>query len=383
LRILAIARKDIRELHDLHPHDERGFTFAGFVTFADPAKSTAIESLKLIMGAGIEVKVLTGDSELVTEKICSDLNLPVRGIVTGVDIDRLTEAELGITAVNTTIFARLNPTQKERILLSLKKAGRVVGYLGDGINDAPSFRAADIGISVNNAADVAKDSADIILLHKSLRVLYDGVIEGRKTFGNVMKYLNMGMSSNFGNMLSIAVSSLFLPFLPLLPIQVLLNDLFYDASQLFLAGDSVDPQYVKQPKKWSIADIKKFMLVFGPVSSLFDFITFGILLWYFKANAPLFQSGWFLESLVTQTAIVLSIRTQLVPFYRSHMSTVFAAGIFGIITVALIIPFTPVGPLFSFVVPPLTYYYLLAGIVVSYIVIVELLKLWFYSLTAK
>jgi Mg2+-importing ATPase len=380
LRMLAVAAKTMPESDKkLSVHDEKDLIFMGFLTFQDPPKASVAEALGLLRDAGVETKILTGDNELVTQKICADLKLPVKGILKGAEIAGLTQGELGKRALDTTIFARLNPAEKERVLTALRAMGKVVGYLGDGINDAPSLRASDIGISVNNAADVAKESADIILLHKSLHVVYEGVIEGRKTFGNVMKYLNMGMSSNFGNMLSVAVSSVFLPFLPLLPIQVLLNDMFYDASQLLLANDTVDQSYLMRPRKWSISSIRRFMFVFGPVSSLFDFVTFGLLLWYFKANAQLFQTGWFLESIVTQTLIVMSIRTQLVPFTRSKINTVFASGLIGIVAISLILPFTPVGKLFSFVVLPTIFYVWLVAIVVTYVLLVELLKLWFYK----
>jgi P-type Mg2+ transporter len=379
MRILAVGYKEIRGEAKVMYQDEHGLTFMGFLTFEDPPKASAEESLKLLAGVGVEIKILTGDNEMVTQKICEDLHLPVKGVIRGEDITGLTQTELGKRSLETTIFARLDPKQKETVLLSLRAMGKVVGYMGDGVNDAPGLRASDIGISVNNAADVAKESADVILLHKSLHVVYDGVLEGRKTFGNVMKYLNMGMSSNFGNMLSIAVSSVFLPFLPLLPIQVLLNDLFYDASQLLLAGDEVDPAYVRHPRKWNIQSIKKFMFMFGPVSSLFDFVTFGLLLWYFKAHAPLFQTGWFIESIVTQTIIVFSIRTHMVPFFKSHTNRIFAAGLWGIVLVALVLPYTPIGQLFSFVIPPYIFYIWLVCIVFAYFVLVELLKLWFYK----
>lgn len=378
LRLLAVAVREFPMTAAVSSRDETRLTFLGFLAFTDPPKTTAVESLRLLAEAGVEIKILTGDNELVTKKICDDLNLPVKGILRGEETERLTEHELGRRAVATTIFARLNPDQKERVLKALRHEGKVVGYLGDGINDAPSLRESDIGISVNNAADVAKESADIILLHKSLRVLYDGVMEGRQTFGNVMKYLNMSMSSNFGNMLSVAVASLFLPFLPMLPIQILLNDLFYDFSQLLVANDCVDESYLQTPRRWRIRSIKRFMLFFGPVSSLFDFVTFGFLLWYFRANADVFQTGWFMESIVTQTLIVLSIRTQFVPFIKSKMNPIFAAGLFGIVGVSLLLPYTPFGSLFRFVRLPFTFFAILFGILAAYMFIVELLKLWFY-----
>lgn len=378
LRSLAVATRDIGDVKG-EPSDEKNLTFIGFLTFQDPPKKSAGESIKLLSAAGIEIKIITGDNELVTEAVCRQLQVPVKGIVRAENLEHLTDSELEGKVREATIFARMNPEEKERVLRVMRHGGKVVGYLGDGINDAPSFRAADIGISVDNAADVAKETADIILLHKSLHVLYEGVIEGRKTFGNVMKYLNMGLSSNFGNMLSIAVSSLFLPFLPLLPIQVLLNDLAYDVSQLMLASDSVDAHYLEHPHKWSIASLRQFMFVFGPASSLFDFLTFGVLLWYFRANAPLFQTSWFVESIVTQTIIVFSIRTHMVPFFRSKPNGWFALGLVAIVIFGLALPFSPIGPLFSFVRPPFFFYLVLSIILASYMMLVELLKLWYYG----
>ncbi len=273
----------------------------------------------------------------------------------------------------------MNPTLKERVIACLRKNGHVVGYLGDGINDAPSLRAADIGISVNNAVDVAKETADIILLHKDLHVLGDGVYEGRITYANVNKYLNMGMSSNFGNMVSIALSSLFLPFLPMLPVQILLNDLFYDVSQLLLANDYVDHDYLTAPHRWNIRAIRQFMLVFGPISSIFDVVTFFLLLHFFKAQAQLFQTGWFLESIVTQILIIFSIRTHLVPFFKSKIQPLFAASLLVLTLLIAVLPFSPLGKLFSFVPLPALYYPMLAGIVVAYGILVELVKRWFYA----
>lgn len=379
LRILAVAYREMGSRTKVSHQDEKDLTFMGYLTFQDPPKQRVAEALTLLENAGVEIKILTGDNELVTQKICEELNLRVKGVLRGDEIGGLTEAELGRRSLDTTIFARLNPDEKARVITCLRAMGKVVGYLGDGINDAPSLLAADIGISVNNAADVAKESADIILLHKSLHVLYEGVIEGRRTFGNVMKYLDMGMSSNFGNMLSIAIASVFLPFLPLLPIQVLLNDLFYDTSQLLLANDRVDTDYLMHPHTWRIAHIRRFMFVFGPVSSVFDFVTFGLLLWYFKANAPLFQTGWFIESIVTQTLVVMSIRTHLVPFVKSRINAMFATGLIAIVAVSLVLPFTGIGRYFQLVRPPMIYYWWLTIVVIAYITLVELLKVWFYK----
>jgi Mg2+-importing ATPase len=348
------------------------------MAFLDPPKKSVKQALRLLEDRGVTVKILTGDSELVTQKVCQELSLPVTGILLGSDIERLDDVALARTVDTVTIFARLTPESKKRVIEALRKNGHVVGYLGDGVNDAPSLRAADIGLSVNNAVDIAKESADLILLRKDLHVLSEGVYEGRKTFANVMKYIKMGTSSNFGNMVSVAIASIFLPFLPMLPTQILLNDLLYDLSQLFLASDGVDHGEILKPKKWDIKTIRRFMFIFGPISSVFDCITFAILFLFLRATPSLFQTGWFLESLVTQTLIIFSIRTTLVPFFRSRPDPVFAWGLFGVVLLAVLIPLSPLASLFSFVVPPPVFYIALAGIVVSYFMIVEAVKRWFY-----
>ena len=269
--------------------------------------------------------------------------------------------------------------QKNRVMLALKKNGHVVGFMGDGINDAPSIREADVGISVENAVDIAKESADIILLKNDLRILNDGVIEGRRTFGNTMKYILMGTSSNFGNMFSVAGASLFLRFLPMLPIQILLNNLLYDISESTIPTDNVDESYTKTPKKWDMDFIKKFILVFGPISSVFDFITFFILLFVFTADAALFQTAWFVESICTQTLVIFVIRTRVVPFYHSRPSRLLIASTVLILAVACILPFTIVGSLFGFIPLPASFFVVLAVLVIGYIAIVELVKRWFYK----
>lgn len=359
--------------------DETDLTYVGLLAFDDPAKQTVSASLRLLKDRGVDVKILTGDNELVTQKICRDIGLTVKGIRTGRDLESVSQRDLQKVVEQTTIFARINPTLKENIITALRSNGHVVGYLGDGINDAPSLKAADIGISVNNAVDVAKETADIILLHKDLHVLSQGVHEGRVTYGNVLKYLKMGMSSNFGNMVSIAAASIFLPFLPLLPVQVLLNDMLYDVSQLLLASDYVDSAYLKKPHPWNIGEIKKFMLVFGPISSLFDFATFFLLLTFFRASAALFQTGWFLESIITQVLIIFSIRTHIVPFFKSRIHPFFAASLLTISAIVLLLPVSPVGNLFSFVPLPFLFYPALGIVIISYFFLVEFVKLWFYA----
>jgi Mg2+-importing ATPase len=358
--------------------DEKEMILVGLITFIDPPKESARESVELLARSGIELKILTGDNELVTRKTCELIGLPIKGVLTGAEIANLDTEGLSRVVNDITIFARVTPVQKNRVMNALKKNGHVVGFMGDGINDAPSIREADVGISVANAVDIAKESADIILLKNDLRILHDGVIEGRKTVGNTMKYILMNTSSNFGNMFSVAGASIFLPFLPMLPIQILLNNLLYSLSQVAIPTDNVDADYTKTPKKWDIGFIKDFTILFGPLSSVFDYITFFILLYFFEANSALFQTSWFVESICTQTLIVFVIRTRVVPFYTSRPSKllVICAGI--ITAVGCILPFTILGAFFGFVQPPLTFYAALILIVGGYILLVELAKRWFY-----
>ncbi len=358
--------------------DEKEMTIVGLITFIDPPKESARESLRLLTQSGIELKILTGDNELVTKKICALIGLEVKGVLTGAKIETMDVDTLSRVVENITIFSRMTPVQKNRVITALKKNGHVVGFMGDGINDAPSIRAADVGISVENAVDIAKESADIILLKNDLRILNDGVLEGRKTFGNTMKYILMGTSSNFGNMFSVAGASLFLPFLPMLPIQILLNNLLYDISESTIPTDNVDASYISTPKKWDIEFIKKFIMVFGPISSVFDFITFFVLLFIFVADASLFRTAWFMESICTQTLVIFVIRTRVVPFYRSRPSRLLVASTLLIVAIALVLPFTVIGSLFGFVQPPVLFFAVLAGLVFGYIIIVELVKRWFY-----
>jgi Mg2+-importing ATPase len=359
--------------------DEKEMTLAGFVTFIDPPKETARESIRQLEQSGIELKILTGDNELVTRKICEQIGLEIKGVLSGEDVEHMDVQTLSRVVENVTVFSRMTPVQKNRVMMALKKNGHVVGFMGDGINDAPSIREADVGISVENAVDIAKESADIILLKNDLCILSDGVIEGRKTFGNTMKYILMGTSSNFGNMFSVAGASLFLKFLPMLPIQILLNNLLYDVSESTIPSDNVDESYTKTPKKWDMDFIKKFVVVFGPISSVFDFITFGILLFFFVADAAFFQTAWFVESICTQTLVIFVIRTRVVPFYHSRPNRLLAASTILIVAIACILPFTPLGSLFGFVPLPASFFAVLAGLVISYLIIVELVKRWFYK----
>ncbi|MEO6077721.1 MAG: magnesium-translocating P-type ATPase [Candidatus Andersenbacteria bacterium] len=373
-RVLAVAYKAVPSRKSYSATDEARMNYLGLMAFYDPPKRSSKKVLQELIAHGVNIKILTGDGDAVTRHVCEKLGLPIAGIVLGSAIDHMNDRALGALIEKTTIFARLNPVQKNRIILLLKQRGSVVGYLGDGINDAPSLKSADIGISVNNAVDIAKESADIILLKKDLRVLLDGVKEGRKTHGNIMKYLMMGTSSNFGNMVSMAGASLFLPFLPMLPVQILLNNLLYDFSELAVPSDHVDEEYMLRPKKWDIAFIKKFMIIFGPISSLIDIATFGILLLVFHANMAFFQTGWFVESLVTQLLIIFSIRTRIVPFTKSMPSKLLTIGSIGVALIAIAIPYSPLASWFSFVPLPVSFFGWLILLVVAYISIVEMAK---------
>ncbi|MBS7658168.1 magnesium-translocating P-type ATPase [Candidatus Bathyarchaeota archaeon] len=379
-RVLAVAYKHLREDKPAYTaNDEKEMVFLGFVAFLDPPKEAAREALQLLKNAGIELKILTGDNELVTRKVCEYLGFDIKGIVTGSEISQMHDDALARVAEEANVFCRVTPAQKDRIMNALKGNGHVVGFLGDGINDAPSLKSADVGISVENAVDVAKESADIILLQNDLRVLHDGVSEGRKNFGNTMKYIMMGVSSNFGNMFSVAGASLFLPFLPMLPIQILLNNLLYDLSQSTIPTDEVDHEYIEKPKRWDIHFIRLFMMYLGPVSSIFDFLTFFIMLFIFNASEPLFQTAWFIESLTSQTLVIFAIRTKKSPFWKSKPSRLLFFSSISIITFALIIPYTPLGEIFRFVKPPATFYIALAAILGAYVALAEIIKSWFYK----
>lgn len=379
-RTLAVCYRTLtKDQNRYTASDEQEMTILGLVTFIDPPKESAKESVELLSASGIELKILTGDDELVTQKTCELIDLAVKGVLSGEQIEHMDQETLSRVVGNVTIFSRMTPVQKNRVMNSLKRNGHVVGFMGDGINDAPSIREADVGISVENAVDIAKESADIILLKNDLRILHEGVLEGRKTFGNTMKYILMGTSSNFGNMFSVAGASFFLGFLPMLPIQILLNNLLYDISEAAIPTDNVDESYISTPKKWDIEFIKKFIFVFGPISSVFDFITFFILLFIFKADAALFQTAWFIESICTQTLIIFVIRTRIVPFYKSRPSGLLLASTLVIVAIACILPFTVIGSVFGFVHPPVSFFAVLAGLVIGYLILVEVTKKWFYN----
>lgn len=377
-RVLAVSYKEIPEKKASYSkEDESDMILKGYLAFLDPPKPTVKKTIQRLQKLGIRFIVLTGDNELVTKKICGDVGLDVKGLILGDQIEQLSPEELQGIVKTTTVFARLSPLQKERIIQALHKNNHVVGFLGDGINDAPSLKAADVGISVSNAVDIAKESADIILLEKSLLVLEDGVLEGRKTFGNTVKYIKMGASSNFGNMISMTGASLFLSFLPMTPIQILLNNFLYDASQVAIPTDEVDKDYLEKPKPWDIRAIRRFMLVFGPISSLFDFLTFGLLLFAFRASQAMFHTFWFLESICTQTLVIHIIRTAKIPFLESKPSRFLALTSLLIISISIAIPFSPLGPHFGFVCPPTKYFLVLLGIVISYLWTTQMVKTWY------
>jgi Mg2+-importing ATPase len=382
LRVLAIAEKPISVKQERYSmSEESGLTLKGFMAFYDPPKADVKKTLIFMKAHGVEIKILTGDSPLVTKKICDDLALPVTGIITGdeLDLNVLTDAEIYKKVKNATICARLSPSQKEKIIMELKRNGQIVGYLGDGINDAPSLQTADVGISVNNAVDVAKETADIILMKKGLKELMEGILEGRKTFGNTMKYLLMGLSSNFGNMFSMIGASLFLPFFPMTAGQIILNNFIYDNSQLSIPTDNVDVEYLKKPKHWDTKFIQKFMFVFGPISSAFDFLTFYILYGVFHVSGAAFQSGWFIESLATQTLVIYVIRTQKVPFLQSSPSRALLATTLGAVVLGLILIQPGIGEFFGFAPLPLAIILIIFVMVVAYLFLVEFIKQLFYK----
>ena len=323
---------------------------------------------------------MTGDNQYVTQKVARDVGLAADRILIGNQVETMDDAALAVQAENGAIFARVSPEQKNRVILALKARGHVVGYMGDGINDAPSLHTADVGISVMNGVEVAKDAAKVILLEKDLAVLNDGVIEGRRSFANIMKYIIMGTSSNFGNMFSMAAASLFLPFLPMLPTQILLNNFLYDASQISIPTDNVDPDLLHRPKRWKIGFIRQFMIIVGPISSIYDFLTFGVLLWIFHAatNAPLFHTGWFVESLATQTLVVFVIRTAGNPF-KSRPSLPLVLSVLAVVALATVLPYTPLGSLLGFTRLPLSLMGAIALLTVTYLFLVQAVKSWFYS----
>jgi len=379
LRVIAVAYKEIpNKKHFYKIEDESNLTLVGYIGFLDPAKASAKEAIRLLEEHGVKVKIITGDNEIVTRKICADVNLTIEKILLGSDIEALSDDELTTEAEHTTIFAKVDPLQKARIVEALKRNGHTVGYMGDGINDAAAMRESDVGISVDTAVDIAKESADVILLENDLLVLEKGVIEGRIVFGNIMKYIKMTASSNFGNVLSILVASIFLPFLPMLPIQILIQNLLYDFSQLSIPWDKMDEEFLKIPRKWEARGIATFMVCVGPISSIFDITTFLVLWFVFKANAPihqsLFQSGWFVEGLLSQTLIVHMIRTQKIPFIESIASKGVVLLTATIMAVGIILPFTNLGADIGMQALPITYFGFLVVTLLAYCVLIQIVK---------
>ncbi|MFN8035468.1 MAG: magnesium-translocating P-type ATPase [Acidimicrobiia bacterium] len=378
-RVVAIATRDAAGLTAVSPADEHDLTLAGFLVFLDRPKLDAAESLRRLAGLGITVKVVTGDNAVVAETVCRELGLDVHGSMTGTEIEALDDAALRERVATTTVFARVSPEQKARLIRAHRAPERDVAYMGDGVNDAVALHTADVGVSVDSATDVAKDAADIVLLRKDLGVLADGVAEGRRTFANTIKYVLMGTSSNFGNMFSAAVASTFLSFLPMLPGQILLNNLLYDTSQMAIPSDTVDPERVARPSHWDLKFIRRFMLIFGPISSLFDFATFALMLRVFDASPPLFRSGWFVESLATQTLVVFVIRTRRIPFWTSRPSRLLTIAVFTVITIGALLPFSPFAADLGFEALPADFFVALAGMVVLYLTFVELAKRRFFE----
>ena len=372
-RVLAVAYSTPPHQAAYRKEDERGLTLAGFLTFADHPLPTAAEAISALAADGVEVKILTGDNELVARHVCSEVGLSVERIVLGDEVDRMTDSALGHVAEQATVFARVSPMQKNRIIQALKRRGHVVGYFGDGINDAPSLHTADVGISVASGTDVARDAAEVILLEQSLPVLHQGIIEGRKAFGNVMKYLLMGTSSNFGNMFSMAGASLFLPFLPMLPTQILLNNFLYDLAQVTIPTDRVDQTYIHKPHRWDIRLIRDFMLYIGPISSLYDFLTFYVLLKIFHASEQFFHTGWFVESLATQTLVIFVIRTAGNPL-RSRPSSALTATTLLAPLVGGLLPFTPLASWLGFTPLPAAFFLFLTAATATYLLLVEIFK---------
>jgi Mg2+-importing ATPase len=384
LRVLLVAIKQYDERPLTYTvADESNMILTGFVGFLDPAKPSAKPSIEALHRLGITIKVLTGDNEVVTKKICKDVGIPVNNILLGKDLENMSDEELTARIDDISILAKLSPLQKSRVVKVLQAKGHTVGFMGDGINDAAALRDADVGISVDTAVDIAKESADIILLEKDLMVLRKGVIYGRRTFGNIIKYIKMTASSNFGNMFSMLGASALLPFLPMLPIQILINNLLYDISQISIPWDKMDDDYIVKPRKWDASGISKFMIYIGPISSIFDYATFAVLWYVFKANstahANFFQTGWFVESLLSQTLIVHMIRTRKIPFIQSWAATPVVALTSLIMLIGIALPFSPIASAFKLVALPLNFFPWLIGILFCYCLLTQLIKNWFIN----
>lgn len=379
-RLVALAIRKLPPAKQVYGiKDESNLTLLGFLAFLDPPKPTVANALVQLKQHGVGVKVLTGDSELVTRKICSEVGHPVTRILRGDEVQRMSDAELEQAAEESTVFDKLEPGHKERVIRALQRKGHVVGFLGDGINDAPALKAADVGISVDSAVDIARESSDIILLEKSLLVLKEGVREGRRIFANIEKYIKMAASSNFGNMFSVVGGSIFLPFLPMTPLQVITNNLLYDFSQVTIPTDGVDEEYVTKPRRWNIGHIQRFIMLIGPISSLFDYATFFLMLWVFRAwlNPTLFHTGWFVESILTQTLIIHVIRTKKIPFIQSRASWSVTLSTLIVSAVAIWLPFSPLAPALGFVPLPPLYWMCIGGFLLCYVVLTQFVKRWY------
>ncbi len=381
-RVVALSCKMLSNESDnpvYSVRDEADLILLGFLAFLDPPKETAAEALSRLNQHGIAVKILTGDNDVVTGTICRKVGLSAEHILIGSAIDEMSDEQLRNVVEETTVFAKLAPAHKERIIRALQRKGHVVGFLGDGINDAPALKAADVGISVDTAVDIAKESSDIILLETSLLVLEEGVIEGRKVFGNIIKYLRMAASSNFGNMFSVVGASIFLPFLPMEPLQVLVNNLLYDFSQTTIPTDKVDAEWIAKPRKWSIGNIRRFIMFIGPISSIFDYATFLLMLYFFKtwSNPDLFHTGWFVESIFTQTLIVHVIRTNKIPFIQSRASWAMICSTLIIVGVAAGLTYSPLAHALGFTSLPATFWLFLLGMLISYVFLTQMVKTWF------
>jgi Mg2+-importing ATPase len=400
-RVLAVATKKLGAQTTFTKADERDLVLAGYLAFLDPPKDSAAKAIEVLRQHGVTVKVLTGDNDLVTRKVCSEVGIHAEKIVLGSQVEVFTDEQLAEAVETVDVFARLSPTHKKRVVQALQRKKHVVGFMGDGINDAPALRAADVGISVDNAVDIAKESADMILLEKNLMVLEEGVLEGRKVFVNILKYIRMGASSNFGNMFSVIGASAWLPFLPMQPIQVLTNNLLYDFSQVPIPTDNVGSQQISKPRPWAMGEIAKFIMFIGPISSIFDYTTYCLMWFYFKCNnlgltppaalaahfpphadadhtyaAALFSTGWFVESLMTQTLIVHVIRTNLIPFIQSRASWQLTLTTFFIMAVGAWLPFSPFGQFLGFVPLPWQFWPFLLLTLLCYVALTQLIKTW-------
>ncbi len=376
-RVLAIAYKEVKKEKSYNAKDEMDLAFMGFMAFLDPPKPTTEKTINELEKIGIKLIILSGDNELVTQKIAQEVKFEIQGIMQGKEIDKLNDEQLKIAVEKYNIFARMSPLQKERVIKALQKNKHIVGFLGDGINDAPSLKAADVGISVDNAVDIAKETAEIILLEKDLGILKNCVLEGRKVFANVIKYIKMGASSNFGNMLSMTGASTFLPFLPMLPTQILLNNFLYDVSQISIPTDNVDTNYLTTPRPWNIDFIKRFIIYIGPISSIFDFLTFAIMIFVFRASPELFHTGWFVESLLTQVLVVHIIRTNKIPFIQSKPSKALLFSTIGIVLFSWLLPYSFLAKPFGFVPLPFTFFVILIVMSILYLLLTQIVKNWF------